>query len=139
MGASETIRSLFTNSHDFPSFPLFFFLFILRWPGAIIITDHFYRALGSVLKQAHCTHVTCDSEGMTVAKCIFLISTEVVYWQCYLVVTWLVPHETTAILAHVLCTPYNPAVVYMVTLFEAMYVRCICVFSYILPSALLAE
>ena len=29
------------------------------------------------------------------------------YWQCCLVVTWLVPRETAAILAHILCTPYN--------------------------------
>ena len=32
---------------------------------------------------------------------------------------WLVPRETAAISAHVLCTPYNHAPVYSVTLFEA--------------------
>ena len=27
--------------------------------------------------------------------------------MCYLVITWLVPHETAAILVHVLCTPHS--------------------------------
>ena len=31
------------------------------------------------------------------------------YLQHYVVVAWLVPHETAAILAHILCTPYNYA------------------------------
>ena len=37
----------------------------------------------------------------------FWISIEVVCLQCYLVVTWLMPCETAAVLAHILCTPYN--------------------------------
>ena len=48
----------------------------------------------------------------------FWISTEVVYLQHYLLVTGLVPHETTAVSAHVLCAPYNHAPVYSVTSFE---------------------
>ena len=36
-----------------------------------------------------------------------LISTEVVYWQHYSVITWLVPHETAAISVHVLCAQYK--------------------------------
>ena len=31
----------------------------------------------------------------------------------WLVVTWLVPRETTAVLAHVLCTPYNFKTIFM--------------------------
>ena len=49
--------------------------------------------------------------------------------QHYLVVMWLVLHETAAISAHILCTPYNHVPVYSVTLFKAM---CACVFSCIL-------
>ena len=30
----------------------------------------------------------------------FFISTKMVYWQCYLAVTWLVPHESAAISAY---------------------------------------
>ena len=37
------------------------------------------------------------------------------YWQCCLVVTWLVPHDTAAILVHIPCAPYNHAPVYSVT------------------------
>ena len=33
--------------------------------------------------------------------------------------SWLVPHETAAISAHILCTPYNHAPVYSVILFQA--------------------
>ena len=65
--------------------------------------------------------------GVTVAfhSAFLIFSIEVVYLQRYLVVTWLVPHETAAVLAHVLCTPYNHAQVYNrnnVTLFEATYI-----------------
>ena len=58
--------------------------------------------------------------------------------QCCLVVTGLVPHETAAISACFLCTPYSCAPVYSVALFEATYVGW-CVFGCILPSAFLAE
>ena len=37
-------------------------------------------------------------------------------------VTWLVPRETAAVSAQVLCTPYNYAPLYGITLFEATYV-----------------
>ena len=47
-----------------------------------------------------------------------LISAEVVYWQHYLVVAWLVPRETAAVSAKVLCTPHNHAPVDRVTLFS---------------------
>ena len=38
--------------------------------------------------------------------------------QCYLVVAWLVPRETAAVSAHVLCIPYTHAPVYCVTSFD---------------------
>ena len=40
------------------------------------------------------------------------------YWQCYLVVAWLVPRENAAGSAHVLCTPYSHATLYSVTSFS---------------------
>ena len=40
--------------------------------------------------------------------------------------TQLVPHETAAVSAHVLRTPYNHVLVYNVTLFEATSVGCVC-------------
>ena len=39
--------------------------------------------------------------------------------QCWLVVMWLVPSENSVSLAHILCTPYNHALVYSVTWFQA--------------------
>ena len=44
--------------------------------------------------------------------------------QRCLVVIWLVPHETAAVSAQVVCTPHNHARVYSVTLFEATCVGC---------------
>ena len=41
------------------------------------------------------------------------MSTEVVYLQLYLVVTWLVPRETAAVSAHVVCM--HPAVMHQFT------------------------
>ena len=45
----------------------------------------------------------------------FLVSTEVMYLQRCLVVTWLVPRETAAISPHVLCARYSHAPVYRAT------------------------
>ena len=60
--------------------------------------DDSYVALFSALKQTHCTFDTSDSKWVTVTfYAHFSMSTKV---QCCLVVTWLVPLETAAILAH---------------------------------------
>ena len=48
----------------------------------------------------------------------FLISNEVVYWQCYLVFARLVPRETAAVFVQVVCTPYNHAPLHKVTSFK---------------------
>ena len=56
---------------------------------------------------------------------VFLISTEEAHLQYCLVVTWLVPRQTAAVSAHVLCTPYNHAPIYIVTSLEAIKVGCI--------------
>ena len=39
----------------------------------------------------------------------------------------MVPRETAALSAHVLCIPYNHTLVYSVTFFKATYVRCMTV------------
>ena len=48
-----------------------------------------------------------------------------VYVHCCFVVTWLVPRETAAVSAHVLCTPHNHAPVYNDT---ASFICCCFVF-----------
>ena len=64
----------------------------------VVVVDCFYIALFSALEQTHCTHMWFWISDYLLIAC-FRISTEVVYVQCYLVVTWLVPHETAAIWA----------------------------------------
>ena len=54
------------------------------------------------------------------------LSTQVVYLQHYLVVAWLVPCETAAILVYVLCTPYNLVPVYIVTSCKTTCVGYVC-------------
>ena len=49
---------------------------------------------------------------------LFLFKKWCAYLQCYLVVAWLVPRETAAVSAHVLCIPYTHAPVYSVTSFD---------------------
>ena len=68
----------------------------------------FYIVLFSAREQTHHAPVACDSEWVTVAFYrVSWISIELVYLQCSLVATWLVPCETAAVSAHVLWTPYN--------------------------------
>ena len=49
---------------------------------------------------------------------LFLFKKWCAYLQRYLVVAWLVPRETAAVSAHVLCTPYTHAPIYSVTSFH---------------------
>ena len=49
------------------------------------------------------------------------------YLQHCLDVAWLVPRETAAILAHILCIPYNHAPVYSVTSCKATMHVCVAV------------
>ena len=91
--------------------------------------NHFYVALFSVLEWTHCPPSCCmwfwvSDYCFTVC---YLTATEVVYWQCCLVVAWLVPHETAVISAHVPRTPCNHAPVYGVTSFKAAYIGRMCV------------
>ena len=76
---------------------------LLVWWLVIVVTvGRFYIALFTAVEQTCCDLVTCDSEWVTVdIHSAFWISTEVVYLQRCLVVTWLVPHKTAAFSAHV--------------------------------------
>ena len=67
---------------------------------------------------------------------IFNICRSGVLTARYLVVAWLVPCESAAILAQVLCTPFNHAPVYSATSFKQSHIG---VFICNLPSALLSE
>ena len=78
-----------------------------------------YTALFSASEQTHCALVICNCEwGAVALHSTVRVSTEMMYLQHCLVVTWLLPHETAAISTHVLC---------FVTLVETTYVGCVCV------------
>ena len=62
----------------------------------VVVVDCFYITLFSALDQTHCTHMWFWISDYLLIAC-FRISTEVVYLQCCLIVTWLVPHETVAV------------------------------------------
>ena len=75
----------------------------------------------TVETDKHETHRT--NKDITRHTAAFSVSTEVVYVQRCLVVTWLVPGETAAVSAHILCTPYNHAPCH-VTSCKATYIGC---------------
>ena len=103
----------------------------------IFIIDHFYIVLVTALVQAHCTLVTCDSESVTVAFYhAFGISTKVVCLQRCLVITWLVPHETAAVSAHIFI--HHTTTHHVTSLCAKPHAHCVCVFSCDLPPALRA-
>ena len=79
-----------------------------------IITYHFYIMLFSAVEQTHCALGACDS-GICGWLSLALV-----------VVIWLVPCETAAVSAHVLCTPYNHAPAYGVTSFKVTCSAYVC-------------
>ena len=70
------------------------------WGGGV---DRFYIVLFSTLKQTHCACMWFYISDSLFIAC-FWISTKVVYLQRCLILTWLVPRETDAILA---CSLYT--------------------------------
>ena len=84
-----------------------------------VLYDGICVGLFHASEQTHCAPVVHDPFGN---ERLLLLYTpcfeEPLKWlQCCLVVTWLVPHETAAVSAQVLCTPYNHAPDYSVILF----------------------
>ena len=58
------------------------------------------RTAQDVHLDSHTAPELCDSKGVTVA--FYSAYTEVVYWQCCLVVTWLMPRKTGAVSSNVI-------------------------------------
>ena len=85
-------------------------------------------ALQSSVTQNECIVSLHSADLVFFVSAVVLISSEeVTALRRCLVVTWLVSHETAAVSAHVLCTPYNQLHVYSVILFKATYVGCMCI------------
>ena len=74
-----------------------------------------------------CAVVVSDSEWVTAALDSTLWTATKVVIQCCLVVTWLVPHQTDVVSAHIPYTPCNHLPVYSVT-YIRNYMRRIHVF-----------
>ena len=70
--------------------------------------------LFSASEGTHCTLVVC--ERMSDCSC----TQRILNIPHCLVFSWLLPHETAAVLVQVLCTPYNHAPVYSVTSCKAV-------------------
>ena len=68
----------------------------------IVVVDRFYIVLFSALEQTHHARMRC-ARVISFLWCVVLflsfLSTEVMYLQRCLIVTWLVPRETAAISA----------------------------------------
>ena len=69
------------------------------------LRSHLSNFLYSAVLVFWADSITALWSRLVIAR--FWISTEAVYLQRCLVVTWLVPRETAAVSAHVLCTPCN--------------------------------
>ena len=71
-----------------------------------LIDDHLYSAILRSLEQTHCTRLWLDmSDKLFIARFFEYIHRSGVLTA----LAWLVPHETAATSAQVLCTPYNHA------------------------------
>ena len=89
-------------------------------PKRITINGH-YIAIFSASERTSCALGICNSERVTVSLAQLLLN---IHRSGYIAFR-LVPRETAAVSAHVLCTQYNLAPDYNVDLFEATYVTYI--------------
>ena len=98
-------------------FFLFFFFFFF-WSYILIVDilltylidddDHLYSAILRSLEQTHCVRMWFYmSDKLFIARFFFFFY--ILRSGVLTALAWLVPHETAAISAHVLCTPYNHA------------------------------
>ena len=76
--------------------------FLIDW----LFDDHWYSAILRSLEQTHCARLWFYmSDKLFIARFFFNIHRSGVLTA----LAWLMPHETAAISAQVLCTPYNHA------------------------------
>ena len=61
---------------------------------------------------------------VVVVLLLLFLSNEVMFLQCYYVVTWLVPPETAAVSAQVPCTPYYHVPIYSKSLHSLEQIHC---------------
>ena len=75
-----------------------------------LIDDHLYSAILRSLEQTHCARLWFYmSDKLFIARFVVVLFLNIHRSGVLTALTWLVPHETAAISAQVLCTPYNHA------------------------------
>ena len=77
-----------------------------------LIDDHLYSAILRSLEQTHCARLwfyTSDKLFIARFYVFFFFLVNIHRSGVLTALAWLVPHETAAISAQVLCTPYNHA------------------------------
>ena len=80
-------------------------LLLIDW----LIDDHLYSAILRSLEQTHCARLWFYmSDKLFIARFLNIHRSGVLT-----ALAWLVPHETAAISAQVLCTPYNHALCHL--------------------------
>ena len=73
-----------------------------------MIDDRLYSAILRSLKQTHCARMWFYmSDKLFIARFFFFFFFNTQRNGVFTALAWLVPHETAAVSAHVLCTPYN--------------------------------
>ena len=87
------------------------------WTVWVVFTQYYFLCFPTDLLRSSRNRRRMTDCSFTQAR--FLISAEVRYLQCYLVVTWLVPRETAAISAHILCRLHRTKQHQFTALFEA--------------------
>ena len=71
---------------------------------SFLIDDRLYSTILCSLEQTHCACM-----GFYMSDKLFIVFFYIHQSSILTVLAWLVPHETAAVLAQVLCTPYNHA------------------------------
>ena len=75
-----------------------------------MIDDRLYSAILRSLEQTHCARMWfCMSDQLYSAFCCCFFVFNIHRSGVLMALAWLVPHETAAVSAQVLCTPYNHA------------------------------
>ena len=99
-----------------------------------LIDDHLYSAILRSLEQTHCARLWFYmSDKLFIARFLNIHRSGVLT-----ALAWLMPHETAAISAQVLCTPYNHAPCHFMQSHIRKVYACLAVTCH-LPPALLTE
>ena len=85
-------------------------MFSIAFVVVVFIDDRLYSAILRSLEQTHCARMWLYMSVVVVFIAFVVVVVFNIHRSCVLTaLAWLVPHETAAVSAQVLCTPYNHA------------------------------